>query len=448
MQPVFGQIDPAAMPGTGGTIELYLTAEYAAGLSPPAQPPTISASAVAGKRIDCIERPAAMLPAGTAATLAASTARSGRCSTSAAPLRGGLYSLQASYLQGAAWPTWACYNVAEGGATANAAAMVPMYSDAAVNLQAGQAYACVATYNPLTQAQQAAVEAISWPAAVSAAADAASSIATASAGACAAPAYRQPPRGRPPMPLDVQGSRIVNAATREPVRLHGINWFGFNVAMGMVDGLWAGGSDANTDFSTIAYQLSMLGYNAVRLPFAHSFLAKTDVWDLQRDCPDLSAAAMKQRLTDPSDVAANKDKILPENVSPMPTGGQCNSYLPSRNNMDRLLFVVQQFVALGMYVVLDYQPQGLEQQAYNLDAFVNGWADVWRKVTCLPNFNSDLAGRVLIDVMNEPDSMGIRWEASGDRPGAEQLYLATADALWRMTPGKMLFMFEGVCGQQ
>jgi hypothetical protein len=47
--------------------------------------------------------------------------------------------------------------------------------------------------------------------------------------------------------------------------------------------------------------------------------------------------------------------------------------------------------------------------------------------------------------MNEPDSMGIRWEASGDRPGAEQLYLATADALYRITPNKMLFMFEGEC---
>jgi hypothetical protein len=105
--------------------------------------------------------------------------------------------------------------------------------------------------------------------------------------------------------------------------------------------------------------------------------------------------------------------------------------------------VVQEFVALGLYVILDYQPMGLEQHPYNLNQFVGSWLALWKQVTCLPNFDSDLAGRVLVDVMNEPDSMNIRWEPQGDRPGAEQLYLATADALWAATPNKVLFMFEG-----
>jgi hypothetical protein len=39
--------------------------------------------------------------------------------------------------------------------------------------------------------------------------------------------------------------------------------------MGVVDGLWAGGTDLTSDFSKIAYQLRLLGYNAVRLPFTH-----------------------------------------------------------------------------------------------------------------------------------------------------------------------------------
>jgi hypothetical protein len=46
------------------------------------------------------------------------------------------------------------------------------------------------------------------------------------------------------------------------VSIRGINWFGFNVGMGMVDGLWAGGSAAATDFALITYQLRLLGYNA------------------------------------------------------------------------------------------------------------------------------------------------------------------------------------------
>jgi hypothetical protein len=71
------------------------------------------------------------------------------------------------------------------------------------------------------------------------------------------------------------------------------------------------------------------------------------------------------------------------------------------------------------------------------------WSLLWRMVSCLPNFRADLAGRVFVDVMNEPDSMGISWEAGGGRPGAHQLYLATADALWQATPGAVLFMFQG-----
>lgn len=52
---------------------------------------------------------------------------------------------------------------------------------------------------------------------------------------------------------------------------------GFNVAMGVVDGLWAGGTDLATDFGKIAYQLKLLGYNAIRLPYTHRNLASTQV---------------------------------------------------------------------------------------------------------------------------------------------------------------------------
>lgn len=88
-------------------------------------------------------------------------------------------------------------------------------------------------------------------------------------------------------------------------------------------------------------------------------------------------------------------------------------------------------------------PQGLEDHPYNQQAFVEGWARLWKMAACLPNFSQDLANRIFVDVMNEPDSMGIKWEPSGSRPGAHQLYLGTADALWALTPGAVLFWFEG-----
>lgn len=87
--------------------------------------------------------------------------------------------------------------------------------------------------------------------------------------------------------------------------------------------------------------------------------------------------------------------------------------------------------------------QGLENQAYDVNQFVTAWAELWKKVSCLPNFQTDIAQRVFIDVMNEPDSMNIVWEPSSGRPGAHQLYLGTADALWQLTPGKVMFFMEG-----
>lgn len=253
-----------------------------------------------------------------------------------------------------------------------------------------------------------------------------------------------PVRGTPPPPLSISGNRLVNANNGQPVAIRGLNWFGFNVGMGMVDGLWAGGTEAATDFALIAYQIRLLGYNAVRLPFIWRDLNMPPK-NLDKDCTPVTPDFIKRRTISPNVVNQYINKPLPGNPSPQrkPNPGYCNQYLPKGSNYDRLLFVAQSLIAQGMYVILDYQPMGIEQQPYNLAAFVDGWTKLWKMVVCLPNFQADMANRVFVDVMNEPDSMGIRWEASGDRPGAKQLYLSTADALWRVSPNQVLFMFEG-----
>jgi hypothetical protein len=42
--------------------------------------------------------------------------------------------------------------------------------------------------------------------------------------------------------------------------------------------------------------------------------------------------------------------------------------------------------------------------------------------------------------------MNIVWEPRDGKPGARELFLGTADALWDMTPNQVLFMFEGEAG--
>jgi aryl-phospho-beta-D-glucosidase BglC (GH1 family) len=244
--------------------------------------------------------------------------------------------------------------------------------------------------------------------------------------------------------LATRGNRLVNAATGAPVALRGLNWFGFNVGMGMVDGLWAGGHAAATDFGLIAYQIRLLGYNAVRLPFRWKDLNQRQIRQV-KDCDPVSYQFLRDRLISPHVLDKYRHLELPGNAVPLRNDqpGYCNTYVPNDDGWDRLLFVVQTFVAQGMYVVLDYQPMGTENHAYDVKEFVQEWKRLWAKTACLSNFQSDLQNRVFVDVMNEPDSMQIRWEPEGGRPGARELYLETADALWEMTPNKVLFMFEG-----
>jgi hypothetical protein len=70
--------------------------------------------------------------------------------------------------------------------------------------------------------------------------------------------------------------------------------------------------------------------------------------------------------------------------------------------MARLLWVVQYFVANGMYVLLDYHPEpgNVEPVTESVDMFSNNWLRLWSGLTCLPNFKEDLQGRVFLDLMN------------------------------------------------
>ena len=57
--------------------------------------------------------------------------------------------------------------------------------------------------------------------------------------------------------------------------------------------------------------------------------------------------------------------------------------------------------------------QGKEQHAYDLNAFVDGWAKVWRRVACAPRVKAHRPGRGVVDVMKEPHSKGVRREVCG-----------------------------------
>lgn len=67
---------------------------------------------------------------------------------------------------------------------------------------------------------------------------------------------------------------------------------------------------------------------------------------------------------------------------------------------------------------------------------------VWKSLTCLPNYDKDIQGRVLVDLMNEPDGVDVFWGGSDAHPPLEDYYLGTMDAINKDSPGQALFMIE------
>ncbi len=117
-------------------------------------------------------------------------------------------------------------------------------------------------------------------------------------------------------------------------------------------------------------------------------------------------------MTDPKYYPSSRQLPPPPFALARPGGEKaCNSYMPQGTGLDRLLWTIQVFNAHGMYVILDYHGssgQSLERDAIvTAAAFAGRWAEVWRAAACLPRFSEDISGRLIIDILNEPDMLGL-----------------------------------------
>src|SRR5256885_16383302 len=60
--------------------------------------------------------------------------------------------------------------------------------------------------------------------------------------------------------------RDILDAGNQPVRIAGVNWFGFETSNDVVHGLWS------RDYKSMMDQMKSLGYNTIRLPYSDDIL--------------------------------------------------------------------------------------------------------------------------------------------------------------------------------
>lgn len=214
---------------------------------------------------------------------------------------------------------------------------------------------------------------------------------------------------------------IHNGNLSTPIR--GINWFGYENGQTAPDGLWIGGSSIATDMNTVIYRLRLLGFNAIRLPFTFNDLELPPL-PKENTCKTASLQEIIQSVPSPRGIKPAVE---------LPKNNKCNIYLSNKSTLERFIYTIRAFAKSGFYVILDYHPMGKEPYAYNPDVFAQKWYKLMEKIVRIP----ELKGKVIMDLMNEPDSMNIKWAH------ATKLYLKTMDAVYKNLDKNMFFMIEG-----
>jgi aryl-phospho-beta-D-glucosidase BglC (GH1 family) len=178
-----------------------------------------------------------------------------------------------------------------------------------------------------------------------------------------------PPRDGGSGFLSMSGATMVDA-NGDPVRLTGVNWFGFETANRVVHGLWS------RDYRSMLRQVSDLGFNAVRLPWSNAILE-----------PGSAPNSITFSGADPYDGRA-----------PM------NEPLAGKTSLEVLDLVIAEAGRLGLRVILDNHSRKpddfiAEGLWYTPDFPESRWIEGWK--TMAARYRNDPTV-VAFDLHNEP----------------------------------------------
>ena len=204
----------------------------------------------------------------------------------------------------------------------------------------------------------------------------------------------------------------------------------------MLSDLYAGNDSMTKDFRTVVWRIKSLGFNAVRIGFNFDTLYQSG-YDKPYNmrCNEASAGSLVASVTPPGGQGWSG--------SPPRIGGRCNEGIPEDSVYSRFLWACDYIASQGMYVMVDFHNSGKANQVGDLafrdvESFINNWEKLVKDLKANPT----VSGKLLIDLINEPDAYNIRWEAANGNPGLTDLYLRALDRLYPACPD-CLFVIEG-----
>ncbi|MFC1420337.1 cellulase family glycosylhydrolase [Streptacidiphilus cavernicola] len=209
------------------------------------------------------------------------------------------------------------------------------------------------------------------------------------------------------------GSTILDA-DNTPVRIAGINWYGFETPDAVAHGLWS------ADYKTVVDDIKSLGYNTIRIPFSNQMV---------------------------------ESPTVPANIGHYANGGPINTDLTGLNSLQILDKIIDRAGADGLKVILDDHRSEAGNSAeqnglwYTSSYTDQDWLNDWNTIAKRYAGNSTVIG---FDLRNEPHTptgvayaQGATW-GSGDPATDWRLAAERAgNAVIADDPGALVFV-EGI----
>jgi endoglucanase len=199
-----------------------------------------------------------------------------------------------------------------------------------------------------------------------------------------------------------------------PVRIAGINWYGFETPDEIAHGLWV------QDYHTIINDIAALGYNTIRIPFSNQMV---------------------------------ETPIVPQNLAFNNNSGPINTDLKGLNALQDLQKIVTAAGQAGLKVILDDHRSEAGESAeqdglwYTSTYTSQNWVNDWSTLAKMFANNSTVIG---FDLRNEPHTptgdtyaQGATWGSGDPNTDVRLAYEQAGNAILAADPNALIFC-EGI----